>query len=130
MNHLVSDFLIRIKNASLARRREIVLPYSNINKEIGKVLKKEGFLEEIKESRQGTKKTLYAVIKYDRRNPVLNDLIIVSKPSLRVYLAKKKISEIERRGKHKVIMTTSHGIMSGEDARKKGIGGEVLFEIW
>lgn len=130
MNHSVSDFLIRIKNASMARRREVILPYSNINKEIGKVLLKEGFLQEIKESKTGERKSLQATIAYERRNPVLTNVIVVSKPSLRVYKASKTIADVERRGRHKVILSTSQGVMSGSDARKKGIGGEILFEIW
>ncbi len=130
MNHSVSDFLIRIKNAALARRRKVELPYSNINKEIGKVLKKEGFLEEIKESKQGNKRQLSAVIKYEKRSPILNDLVVISKPSLRVYKTSKTIIDIERRGKHKVILSTSGGVMTGHDARKKNLGGEILFEIW
>jgi small subunit ribosomal protein S8 len=130
MNHSVSDFIIRIKNASMAHRREVVLPYSNINKEIGKVLKKEGFLEEIKEGKDGNTRILQAVIKYEKRNPVLTDVIIVSKPSLRVYKPSKTIRSIERKGKHKVLLSTSQGVMSGYDAQKKGVGGEILFEIW
>ena len=130
MNHSVSDFLIRIKNASLARRREVVLPFSNINKEIGKVLKKEGYLTEIKEAKIGAKRTLQATIAYEKRNPVLSDVVIVSKPSLRIYKTSKTISSIEIRGRHKVVMTTSQGVMTGSDARKRGIGGEILFEIW
>lgn len=130
MNHSVSDFLIRIKNASLARRREVVLPYSNINKEIGKVLQKEGFLEEVKEIKDGSLRSLRVVIAYEKRNPVFSDVIIVSKPSLRVYKPSKAINKIERRGRHKVVLSTSQGIMSGYDAKKKGVGGEILFEIW
>ncbi len=130
MNHSVSDFIIRIKNASLARRREVVLPYSNINKEIGKVLKKEGYLTEIKENKDGVKRSLFATIAYEKRLPVISDVIIVSKPSLRVYKTSKTIHDIEKRGKHKVIMTTSQGVMTGQEARNKGIGGEILFEIW
>lgn len=130
MNHSVSDFLIRIKNASMARRREVILPYSNINKEIGKVLIKEGFLQEIKEAKTGEEKSLQATIAYERRTPVLTNVIVVSKPSLRVYKTSKTIANVERRGKHKVILSTSQGVMSGNDARKKGIGGEILFEIW
>lgn len=130
MNHSVSDFLIRIKNASMARRREVVLPYSKINKEIGKVLAEEGFLQEIKEARTGEQKALQAIIAYEKRIPVLTNVTLVSKPSLRVYKASRAIREIERRGRHKVILSTSQGVMSGQDARKKGIGGEILFEIW
>lgn len=130
MNHSVSDFIIRIKNASMAQRKEVILPYSKINKEIGKVLQDEGFLGEIKEIKNGTKKSIQAVIKYEKRKPVLIDLKVVSRPSLRVYNAYKDVFKLERRGKHKVILSTSKGVMSGNEARKKGVGGEVLFEIW
>lgn len=130
MNHSVSDFIIRIKNASLAKRRQVVLPYSNINRDIGKVLKKEGFLEEIKEGKDGSKRILTAVIKYEKRNPILNDLVVISKPSLRVYKTSKTIIDIERRGKHKVVLSTNKGVMTGHDARKNNLGGEILFEIW
>ncbi len=130
MNHPVSDFLIRIKNAAMARRHEVVIPYSNINKEIGRVLRNEGFLKDIKEIMNGEKKTLMATIAYEKRNPVLSDIKIVSKPSLRIYKSKKTISDIERRGRHLVVLTTNQGVMTGKEARKKGIGGEILFEIW
>lgn len=130
MNHSVSDFLIRIKNAGLARRHEVTLPYSNINKAIGKVLKSEGYLEDIKEGKDGSKKVLNATIAYEKRNPVLSNVVVISKPSLRVYKTSRTIHEIEIRGRHKVIMSTSYGVMTGQDAKKKGIGGEILFEIW
>lgn len=130
MNHSVSDLLIRIKNSSMAKRREVVLPYSKINFEIGKTLVREGFLEDIKEVKDGNKKSLTAVIKYEKRLPVLTDLIIVSKPSLRVYKSTNEISAVERRGRHKVVLSTSKGVMSGEEARKNKVGGEILFEIW
>lgn len=130
MNYLVSDFIIRIKNSALSKRKEVVLPFSNINKEIGKVLVKEGFLENIKESQKKNKKELIAIIKYENRIPVLTDVIVISKPSLRVYSTAKKLVDIERRGRRKVVISTSQGVMTGFDARKKGLGGEILFSIW
>ena len=130
MNHLVSDFIIRIKNSALSKRKEVSLPFSNINKEIGKVLVKEGFLESIKEESTKGKKELKAVISYDNRIPVLNDVIIMSKPSLRIYSSSKKLSEIAKRGRRKVIVSTSKGVMTSFEAQKKGLGGEVLFSIW
>src|SRR3990172_1686047 len=102
----------------------------NICKEIGKVLISEGFLQEIKESKIGEQKSLQAVIAYEKRNPVLTNVIVVSKPSLRVYKTSKTIADVEKRGRHKVVLSTSQGVMSGRDARKKRIGGEILFEIW
>jgi len=130
MNYLVSDFIIRIKNSALSKRKEVILPFSNINREIGKVLVKEGFLDSIKESDNKGKKELKANIKYENRIPVLTDVIIISKPSLRVYSSAKKIPEIEKRGRRKVIVSTNQGVMSSVDAKKKGLGGEILFSIW
>lgn len=130
MNYLVADFIVRIKNSALSKRKEVVLPFSNINKEIGKVLVKEGFLESIKESEKKNKKELVAIIKYENRIPVLTDVIVISKPSLRVYATVKKIPDIEKRGRRKVIISTSQGVMTTYDARKKGLGGEILFSIW
>lgn len=130
MNYLVADFVIRIKNSALSKRKEVALPFSNINKEIGKVLVKEGFLDSIKESEKRGKKELIATIKYENRIPVLTDVIIISKPSLRVYSTVKRIPDIEKRGRRKVIISTSQGVMSAFDARKKGLGGEILFSIW
>ncbi len=130
MNHLVSDFIIRIKNSAKANRKEVYLPYSKINREIGKVLVKEGFLESIKEEAVENKKQLKAVIKYEKRIPVLTDVVVISKPSLRVYEPVKKILEIKKRGKRTVIVSTSKGVMTAENAQKNGVGGEVLFAIW
>lgn len=130
MNYTVSDFVIRVKNAALAKRKEVVLPYSKLNFGIGKVLVKNGFLEEIKEQEAENKKTLKAKIKYERRQPVLSTIDIVSKPSLRVYGGKNEISALARRGRRTIVVSTSQGVMTGKEAIKKGLGGEILFAIW
>ncbi|MGA2911116.1 MAG: 30S ribosomal protein S8 [Candidatus Levyibacteriota bacterium] len=130
MNYLIADFIIRIKNSALSKRKEVVLPFSNINKEIGKVLVKEGFLESIKEEGKEGKKELKAVVNYDDRMPVMTDVEVISKPSLRVYYPAKRILEIGRRGRRKVVVSTSQGVMTALQASKKGLGGEILFAIW
>ena len=130
MNYLIADSIIRIKNSALSKRKEAVLPFSNINKAIGKVLVKEGFLESIKEEVIEGKKSLKAVIRYESRIPVLTDVDIISKPSLRVYLPAKRILEIGKRGRKKVIVSTNQGVMTALEANKKGLGGEILFSIW
>lgn len=129
MNYLVSDFIIRIKNSASARRKEVVLPYSKLNREIGKTLVKAGYLEDIKLEELDGKKSLKAVIKYHRRLPVLTTVNIISKPSLRVYSPSKKLTDIEKRGKKTLIISTSSGVMTGKEAIKKGLGGEVLFAV-
>jgi len=130
MNHLVSDFIIRIKNASRARKKSVALPYSKLNKSIGQALVREGFLENIKEEKDGNRKTLTAQLAYDNRNPVITDVKIVSKPSLRVYQKIHRIKSMEKRGMVVSILTSSKGIMTSVEAEKKGVGGEVLFRIW
>ena len=130
MNHSVSDFIIRIKNASLARRKSVVLPYSRLNKAIGNVLVTEKFLDDIQEEETDKKKVLTAVIRYERRTPVLTDVIIFSKPSLRIYSEAKNIQTVVKRGRGIAILSTSSGVMTAKDAQKKGVGGEVLFKIW
>ena len=136
MNHKVSDFIIRIKNASLAKRKKAIVPYCSINKALSHALIKEGYLESIrevelpKESEGSGKKVLEVVIKYERRDPVLTDVAIVSKPSLHVYASVSEIPEIRKRGKYTIILSTTKGIMTAKDAFKLGIGGEVLFKIW
>jgi len=130
MNHTVSDFIIRIKNAALSRRKDTLVSFSNINKNLAKVLMKEGFIEDIKEKMIGKKRFLQIKLKYKNRMPVLTDVEIVSKPSLRIYSPKKNILEAEKRGMYTLVLSTSQGIMAGHEAFKKGIGGEVLFKIW
>lgn len=130
MNYQVSDFIIRLKNAAMARRHEVVLPFSKLNKAIGKVLVKKGFLDEIHDDEVLGKKILRGKIRYERRSPVLQNVEIFSKPSLRQYLRKADIKRKERKRLGTVILTTSMGVLTGEEAKKKGVGGELLFEIW
>lgn len=130
MNNQIADFIIRIKNASLAKRKEVILPFSNLNKDVGKNLVKLGFLENIKEETVKNRKMIKATIKYFKRSPVLSEIEILSKPSLRVYGGAKEIEQLERKGKRTVIVSTSQGVITGKEARKKGVGGEILFAIW
>lgn len=123
------DFITRVKNASRARRREIVFPYSRLNLEIGRVLVKEGFLESIKEVKDLGRKSLKAMLRFEKRTPVLSGTMVISKPSLRIYQPSKKIQKVEK-GNKIIILSTNQGVMTGKEARKKGLGGEVLFAVW
>lgn len=130
MSYKIGDFIISIKNSALSRRRLAVLPYSKVNKNIAEVLVKEGFLASVKEDAVGGKKVLSVVLKFNKRIPAVRDVNIISKPSLRIYSNAKKLFEIKRRGRHKVILSTSKGIMEATKAQKEGVGGEILFTIW
>lgn len=126
MNYSVADFIIRVKNASLAKRKRLVVPKHKLVKAIAQVLAREGFLEDVKEKTQALEITL----KYEKRSPVLTDVSLISKPSLRRYVDAKAIPQIQKRGRQTIILSTNKGIMTGKDAYKKHIGGEVLFKIW
>lgn len=130
MNYLVADFIIRLKNAAIARRREVVLPYSKLNKNIGQVLVKQGILSVIKEELKDGKKVLVATIQFEKRLAVFSDVAVISKPSLRVYAGATDKVKLIGRGLGTTIISTNQGVMTGKEALKKGLGGEVLFKIW
>ncbi|HUQ85612.1 MAG TPA: 30S ribosomal protein S8 [Candidatus Limnocylindrales bacterium] len=123
------DFVIQLKNAAMARKKDIVTPYANLNKAIAKALIKEGFLETVKEETEDGKKSLTVRLRYQRRKPAITDLLLISKPSLRKYVTTGEIARIQ--GKATVaILSTNTGVISGREAIKKGVGGELLFKIW
>lgn len=130
MNNQLIDYIIRIKNAALAKRRKVVSTYSKATNEIGKLLVKEGFLEDITLVKEEGMSTLVSTIKYQNKIPVLMGVEVVSKPSKRVYISKSDIAQFERRGRVTGVISTSKGLMTGKKAQKAGLGGEVLIKIW
>ena len=125
----VADFIIRIKNASAARRKEVVMPYSKISKSIAKLLVKEGFLADVKEVEEEGKKVIQVGIRYVRRKPVVSTVTIISKPSLRTYFDIAGLKTQNRKDSTTLIVSTSKGIMTAKQALKENIGGELLFKI-
>jgi len=123
-NYEIGDFLIRIKNAARAGRRQVTMKETKLIKEVAKALKREGYLREV--SSKGGQITVNLV--YKNREPVLIDLRIVSKPGLRVYKDADELSE--RRAASIYILTTPEGILSSKEAIKKRVGGEAIVEIW
>ncbi len=130
MNYRVSDLIIRIKNATRSSRKEVVFDNFKINKAICKVLVTEGFLESFEAVIKDDRKVLIAKIKYEKRIPNFTDVLVVSKPSLRKYARACEIPEIQRKGRHTIILSTNKGIMTGREAIKRNMGGEILFRIW
>jgi len=128
--YIVGDFVIRLKNAALARRREVVLPYSKLTKAIGQTLVKEQILGSCKEETKEGKKQLIATINFDKRLAVFTDVAVISKPSLRVYAGADNKARLIGRGLGTTVVSTNQGVMTGRQALKKSIGGEVLFKIW
>ncbi|HVZ58228.1 MAG TPA: 30S ribosomal protein S8 [Patescibacteria group bacterium] len=125
----VADFIIRVKNASDAHRKEVVMPYSKITKSIGKLLVKQGFLADIRDTETDGKQTITVGIRYVRRKPVVSEVEIVSKPSLRLHVNHKELQAEQRKKAITLVVSTSQGLMTGKEALKKGLGGELLFTI-
>ncbi|HEV2339566.1 MAG TPA: 30S ribosomal protein S8 [Patescibacteria group bacterium] len=130
MAYVVSDVLIRIKNASLARRRTVILPYAKLAKEMCRVLIHEGFLQQVTEETIDKKRVLVAEITYDKRLPVLTDVKILSKPSLRQYAKALDGARLKGKGIGITVVSTNKGVMTGKEASQKGLGGELLFTVW
>lgn len=129
MNYVIGDFVIQLKNASLARKKTVVAPYANLSKAVAKVLKKEGFLEEVTEEVVDGHKVLQVALRYARRRPVITNVDLVSKPSLRTYVNASEIARNQGRATTAII-STNIGVLTGKEAIKKGVGGELLFKIW
>jgi small subunit ribosomal protein S8 len=126
----IADMLTRIRNASLARHRELTLPSSRIKRDIARILVEEGFIESYATSQDGVQELLTIQLKYVEGNtPVVSGLKRISKPGLRVYARKTEIPRVLG-GLGTAILSTSHGIMTGQSARKLNLGGEVLCYVW
>lgn len=129
---LVSDALTRIKNGYLAQKTEVLLPYSKLIKHISELLQKEGFIKEFSEEKLSEGSSvirLKAVLKYDGKKAAVTDVKRISKPGLRVYKGNKSIPHVLN-GLGIAIISTPKGVMSDKQARKAGVGGEVLAYIW
>lgn len=118
----ISDMLTRIRNAQKAEHKSVVIPLSKIKLEISKILKKEGYIDDF-----SAKKMLLQIdLKYPA---VITEIKRVSKPGQRFYVKADKIKQFKS-GYGVSIISTSKGLMTNKEARKTGLGGEVLLEIW
>ena len=125
----IADMLTRIRNGSRARHTEVSIPASRTKLAIAEILRDEGFIESFDEGRDGIHPVLRVQLKYVGKVPVISGLKRVSKPGLRVYATKTDIPRVLG-GLGVVIVSTSHGIMTGSRARKAQLGGEVLAYVW
>ena len=126
----IADMLTRVRNAARARHTEVVVPASRTKREIARILTEEGFIADWSEEREGTAQLLRLRMKYvDGKVPVVSGLKRISKPGLRVYARKTDIPRVLG-GLGIVIVSTSRGIMTGAQAHKAELGGEILAYVW
>ena len=126
----IADMLTRVRNAARARHTEVVVPASRTKREIARILTEEGFIADWSEERDGPATVLRLRMKYvDGKVPVVSGLKRISKPGLRVYARKTEIPRVLG-GLGIVIVSTSRGIMTGAQAHKAELGGEILAYVW
>jgi small subunit ribosomal protein S8 len=129
VNDPIGDMITQIRNASMAGNREITLPYSRMKHHVANIIMNEGYLDSVEKIGEQPKLNLRIVLKYANNKSVITGLKRLSKPGMRIYIDKRSIPKVIG-GLGFAILSTSQGIMTGQKARKDGIGGELLCEIW
>ena len=130
MTDPVADMFTRIRNASNAYKEEVSLPTSRLKADIARILKEEGFVEDFRVSKQGSFEMLTVRLKYGpNKQRSVSGIKRISKPGLRVYARKDEIPRVLG-GLGEAILSTSRGVLTGRQATREGVGGEVLCFIW
>ncbi|OHB17688.1 MAG: 30S ribosomal protein S8 [Parcubacteria group bacterium RIFCSPLOWO2_01_FULL_40_65] len=130
----ISDFFIRIKNAYLVKKDRVVIPFSKMKYEMAKILEQKGFVSAIRKKKKVKKAGFEQLfldlkLKYNDTVPLFENVKLISRPGRRIYLNKNEIKPV-REGYGILILSTSKGIMTGEEAKKMGLGGQAIAEIW
>jgi small subunit ribosomal protein S8 len=125
----IADMLTRIRNGQNASLATVVMPHSKMKESIAQILKKEGYISEHESAGEKQTRTLSVKLKYAGRTGVIQGLKRISRPGIRTNVKGTDIPRV-RGGLGVAILSTSHGVMTGRDARKQNFGGEVLCYIW
>ncbi len=130
INDLVADALTRIRNASMRKLDVTQLMHSKLVESILKIFQEKGYIESYNVVEEGNKKFINVVLKYDNNgNSVITELKRISKPGRRVYKGKDEIKRFKN-GYGTIVVSTSKGVLSNDDAHKANVGGELLCSIW
>jgi len=126
----IADMLTRIRNALMVRHDSVLIPASRIRLSIARILKEEGFINDYEVLRGKPQRVIKIYLKYSAKNQsVLSGLERVSKPGLRVYVQRAEIPRVYG-GLGIAIISTAKGVMTGQQARRQGVGGELLCYVW
>ncbi|MBP6631104.1 MAG: 30S ribosomal protein S8 [Kofleriaceae bacterium] len=130
MTDPIADFLARVRNGIRARKQEVELPRSTLKQRIAEILRDEGYLNAVVTQDSNVQGTIKVALRYDGRNScAISGLRRVSRPGQRKYVPAKLVPRV-RNGLGIAILSTSQGVMTDREARKRGVGGEVLCEVW
>jgi len=126
----IADMLTRIRNANMAEKKTVQMPHSKMKSELARLLKSEGFIKDYTMENKDGKSVLNLFLKYTvEREPIIQGLRRISKPSCRKYVASDEVPRVLG-GIGVAILSTSSGVMTDNEARKQNIGGEVLCYVW
>jgi small subunit ribosomal protein S8 len=130
MTDPIADMLVRINNALTAGHKQVLIPSSKIKLAIARILKEEGYIKNYQVIREEPQPNIRITLKYDEdRQPIIGKLQRVSKPGRRVYVGRQEIPWVLS-GMGITIVSTPRGIMTGQQARRLRVGGEVLCNVW
>jgi small subunit ribosomal protein S8 len=130
----ISDMLTGIRNAQRARHNEVAVPFSKLKMSIAKILEQRNFIDSVKQEENDGKQIIKIALKYEtvsntEKNPAIREIRRVSHQGQRIYVRKSGIKRVKN-GYGISIISTSKGIMTGDEAKKSGFGGEVICEVW
>ena len=129
MTDPITDMLNRIRNASVIKKSEVSIPFSSIKNSIALIMERESYVGEVKKIAKGGRKFLKIILKYNDGLPAIEGMKRVSKPGQRIYVKAGEIKKV-RQGFGVSIISTPKGLMTGKEAKRAKLGGEVLLEIW
>jgi small subunit ribosomal protein S8 len=133
MTDPIADYLTRLRNAAKAQHHDVVIPSSKLKREMSRILKEQGYIEAyevVPAAADVPGETIRVTLKYTNdRRPVISGIQRVSRPGQRSYVDHAHIPKIQG-GMGTAIISTSRGVMTGHDARKLGVGGEVVAKVW
>jgi len=125
----IADFLTRLRNAARAHRQDVTVPHSRIKQEIARILKQEGFIADYTVDTNAKAPQIRVTLKFIQRTPALTGLKRVSRPGLRKYVGSDEVPRVLG-GMGISILSTSRGILTGREAKREHVGGELLAVIW
>jgi small subunit ribosomal protein S8 len=125
----IADFLTAIRNANTARKTDVTVPSSKIKVEIARVLKAEGYIDDYSVEADDKQGRITVTLRYVDRERVINNIKRVSKPGRRIYLGKAEIPRVQG-GLGISILTTPRGVLTDREAKRAGVGGEILAQVF
>ena len=129
MTDPISDMLTRIRNAQAVKHQTVIVPFSKLKFSLAKILEKQGVIGKVTSQGRKIRKAIEIELKYNQDGPIAKTLKRISKPGRRIYIKRNELHPI-RQGYGLIVISTPQGLMTNEQAKKKGLGGEVICEVW